>query len=89
MLKRKAIAFWVGTTILLLIGTNGCADLFSTQTIKGGETESRQTISTSYRFEDIPLPPGMVLNRKESFIYETKTTRQGFSSTKEKGRRTN
>lgn len=78
MLKRKPIAFWVGTTILLLIGTNGCADLFSTQTLKRGETESRQTISTSYRFEDIPLPPGMVLNRRESFVYETKATKTGL-----------
>jgi hypothetical protein len=37
-----------------------------------------QQTSTSYGFQDIPLPPGMTLNRRESFIYETKTTKAGL-----------
>jgi hypothetical protein len=76
--RRLKMALSIGIVLILSIGVYGCADLFSTQTIKGREAESRQTISTSYRFEDIPLPPGMVLNRKESFIYETKTTKAGL-----------
>jgi hypothetical protein len=38
----------------------------------------RQPISTSYRFDDIPLPSGMALNRRESFIYETGATKAGL-----------
>jgi len=72
------MALSIGIVLILSIGVYGCGDLFFTQTIKGREAESRQTISTSYRFEDIPLPPGMVLNRKESFVYETKATKTGL-----------
>ena len=56
----------------------GCADLFSLRTVREREPEAQLTIPSSYRFEDIPLPPGMTLERKESFIYETKTTKAGL-----------
>ena len=56
----------------------GCADLFSLRTIREREPEAQLTIPSSYRFEDIPLPPGMTFDRKESFIYETKTTKAGL-----------
>jgi hypothetical protein len=69
---------WIGCVLIFILGTYGCADLFSSRAGQGGETEVHQPISTSYRFEDIPLPPGMTLNRGESFIYETKTTRAGL-----------
>lgn len=72
---------WISTGILLsfLIGIlYGCGDLFSYRTLREREPERRQVITTSYRFEDIPLPAGMVLNRKESFVYETRTTRTGL-----------
>jgi hypothetical protein len=59
----------------------GCTDLFSFRTIQDrppAVQEAKAPIPSSYRFEDIPLPPGMTLNRKESFVYETKNTRTGL-----------
>ena len=78
---KKAIwkkAMWVGVIFVLIIGVSGCADLFSSRTVRERGVEVRQPIQTSYRFEDIPLPSGMTLNRKESFIYETKATKAGL-----------
>jgi len=63
---------------ILVFCLYGCADLFSLRTIREREPEAQLTIPSSYRFEDIPLPPGMTLDRKESFIYETKTTKAGL-----------
>ena len=74
--RKKAI--WTGMILILVLGGFGCSDLFSFRTIREREPEVRQQIPTSYGFEDIPLPPGLTLNRRESFIYETKTTRAGF-----------
>jgi hypothetical protein len=72
-------AFWAGIVIvLLLLGVYGCKNLLSYRTVREREPEVRQPISTSYRFEDIPLPPGMTLNRRESFLYETKATKAGL-----------
>ena len=64
--------------LFLIIGAYGCGDLFSFRTIREREPEKKQPIATSYRFEDTPLPPGMNLNRKEFFVYETKATRTGL-----------
>jgi hypothetical protein len=64
--------------LLLVVGAYGCGDLFSFRTIREREPEKKQPIATSYRFEGVPLPPGMNLNRKESFVYETKATRTGL-----------
>jgi hypothetical protein len=70
---------WIVCCILILtLGFYGCADLFSLRTIREREPEAQLTIPSSYRFEDIPLPPGMTFDRKESFIYETKTTKAGL-----------
>jgi len=71
-------AMWTGIILILIVGTCGCSDLFSVVTVREREPEVRQAISTSYRFEDIPLPPGMTLNRKESFIYENRATKAGL-----------
>jgi hypothetical protein len=72
-------AFWAGTVIVLLIvGVYGCKNLFSYRTVSDREPEVKQPIATSYRFEDVPLPPGMTLNRKESFLYETRATKTGL-----------
>jgi hypothetical protein len=73
----KKVIF-MGVILILLLGIYGCADLFSYRTIPERGPEGRQPISTSYRFEDIPLPPGMTLSRRESFIYETKATKTGL-----------
>jgi hypothetical protein len=71
-------AFWAGTVIVLLIvGVYGCKNLFPHRTLRDREPEAKQPIATSYRFEDIPLPPGMTLNQKESFIYEARATKTG------------
>jgi hypothetical protein len=71
---------WVMGMVIVLLGAGvyGCENLFSYRTIRDREPEVKQTLSTSYRFEDIPLPPGMTLNRKESFLYETRTTKAGL-----------
>jgi hypothetical protein len=63
---------------ILVFWLYGCADLFSLRTIREREPEAQLTIPSSYRFEDIPLPSGMTLDRRESFIYETKTTKAGL-----------
>lgn len=62
----------------------GCNDLFTTQRIK--ETRIAPTLLKSYKFEDIPIPSGMTLNRKESFIYETGTTKAGLLVYEGKGK---
>ncbi|MDI7260510.1 MAG: hypothetical protein QME90_11395 [Thermodesulfobacteriota bacterium] len=69
---------WAGVILVLVTGGFGCGDLFSFRTIREREPEAEKPIVTSYRFEDIPLPPGMNLNRKESFVYETRATRTGL-----------
>jgi hypothetical protein len=72
-------AFWTGmVVVLLIVGVYGCNNLFSYRTVRDREPEVKQPIATSYRFEDIPLPPGMTLNRKESFLYETRATKTGL-----------
>ncbi len=75
-------AFWAGMVIVLLIaGVYGCKSikyLLPYRTVRDREPEVKQPIATSYRFEDIPLPPGMTLNRKESFLYETRATKTGL-----------
>jgi hypothetical protein len=79
-MERGALkkSIWIGILFILVLGAYGCADLFSSRTVQERETEVQQTIQTTYRFEDIPLPPGMTFNRKESFIYETKATKAGL-----------
>lgn len=75
-------AFRAGIVIVLLIvGVYGCQNiknLLSYRTVRDREPEVKQPLATSYRFEDIPLPPGMTLNRKESFLYETRATKTGL-----------
>lgn len=80
MMEKKKMTRVIGTGVILIfvVAALGCADLFSTQTIREREAAMEQTISTTYRFEDIPLPAGMVFNRKESFIYETRATKTGL-----------
>jgi len=64
--------------VLLFVGIYGCKNLLSSRSVREKEPESKLPVLTSYRFEDIPLPPGMTLNRKESFLYETGTTKTGL-----------
>jgi len=78
MLKKWRGLIWAGMILFLIVGAYGCGDLFSFRTIREREPEKKPPIATSYRFEDIPLPAGMTLNRKESFVYETKATRTGL-----------
>ncbi len=76
--ERWKITLWIGCLLVLALGVYGCADLFPSRTVRERGPEVQQPITTSYRFEDIPLPPGMTLNRKESFVYETKAIRTGL-----------
>ena len=77
--KGSQRAFWAGMVfVLLFVGVYGCKDFLSYRTTQEREPEVKQPILTSYRFEDIPLPPGMTLNRKESFLYETRATKAGL-----------
>jgi len=79
-MKRKRIATLVLMGICLLVGAwvSGCTDLFMYRTIGERQYESAKAVQTSYRFDDIPMPSGMTLNRKESFVYETGATRTGL-----------
>ena len=65
-------------SVLLCVGVYGCKNLLPSRTVREREPESKQASLTSYRFDDIPLPPGMTLNREESFLYETGTTKAGL-----------
>src|SRR3990170_454863 len=76
--SRWEIAFWIGCLLIITLGPCGCSDLFPSRAIRERGPEVQQPASTSYRFEDIPLPSGMTLNRKESFVYETKEIRTGL-----------
>ena len=72
-------AFWAGMVIvLLMVGVYGCKNLFPYRSVQDRGPEAKQLIATSYRFEDIPLPQGMTLNRKESFLYETRAIKTGL-----------
>jgi len=73
---KKAV--WAGVILTLILGAFGCSSLSAPRTVREREPEMRQPISTSYRFDDIPLPSGMALNRRESFIYETGATKAGL-----------
>jgi hypothetical protein len=68
---------WGGLFLVLLAGTSGC-DLLTYSTIPERQPETGKPMAASYRFEDIPIPAGMTLNRKESFIYETRATKTGL-----------
>jgi len=78
MVRKWKSFFGAGMVLILVLGIYGCGDLFSFRTIREREPEKTQPIATSYRFEDVPLPPGMTLNRKESFVYETRAIRTGL-----------
>ena len=72
----KKLIFVVILINIVTIGDFGCSDLFSTTNVR--ETTIRPQILTTYSFEDVPIPTGMTLNRKESFIYETGRTKAGL-----------
>ncbi len=79
MVKRRwERLFWAGIILILLTGVYGCGNLFSSGAIRERQPEVRPLVTSTYRFEDIPLPSGLNLNRKESFIYETKATKTGL-----------
>jgi len=77
MRKWKGL-FWAGMILLIFMGAYGCGDFISFQTVREREPVKEQAIATSYRFDDIPLPSGLSLNRRASFVYETKATRTGL-----------
>ncbi len=70
--------FLIGIAFIFAAGLLGCADMFATRV--GGERspEPQMTAASAYRFNDIPSPSGMTLNRKESFIYETGASKTGL-----------
>ena len=64
--------------VLLGIGISGCIDFLTYSTLPDRQPETGKTMTVSYRFEDIPVPSGLTLNRKDSFIYETKDIKTGL-----------
>ncbi len=76
--KGLRVKLFIWGCILIGFIVNGCTDLYSRQTARERGLEAQAPVLTSYRFEDIPLPSGMTLNRKESFVYETKMTKAGL-----------
>jgi len=75
--------FGFGIILISLLAVFGC-DLFPHRNVSERQREPRSevrpptVIPNSFRFEDIPIPPGMTLNRKESFIYETGAIKTGL-----------
>lgn len=67
----------LGLFLVLVAAMSGC-DLLSYSTIPERQPDTGKPLALSYRFEDIPIPPGMTLSRKESFIYETRDTKTGL-----------
>jgi hypothetical protein len=67
----------VGLFFVLVAGVSGC-DLIPYSTIPERQPETGKPIASSYRFDDIPIPEGMVLARKESFVYETRDIKTGL-----------
>ena len=67
----------IGLLLVFVIGLCGC-DLLTYSTIPERQPDTGRPAASSYRFEDIPIPPGMNLARKESFIYETKDSKTGL-----------
>ncbi len=75
--RKLAWLFALGLFVVLAAGMSGC-DLLTYSTIPERQPDTGKPLALSYRFEDIPIPPGMTLSRKESFIYETKDTKTGL-----------
>ena len=61
--------------LALVIVLISCSDL-SFRTLRESGPAAQQSVPA--RFEDIPIPPGLILNQRESFVYETTTTRTGL-----------
>ena len=79
MKKEKwKVLLWIGTALILGLGIHACSNLDFSRTLPEREPGVRPSTPTSYQFGDIPLPPGMTLIRRESFVYETKATKAGL-----------
>jgi len=83
--RRLERAFRVALILIILLGACGCGDLSSSRTVREKESEPQQIAATSYRFDDIPIPPDMTLNRKDSFVYETGRIKTGLVVYETKG----
>ena len=75
--RNMARRFWFGFFLVWMAGMSGC-DLLTYSTIPERQPDSGKPLVLSYRFEDVPIPSGMTLSRKESFIYETRDTKTGL-----------
>jgi hypothetical protein len=76
----------LGVVLLLLPGAYGCGNLFSSRTVREREPEPQQPpVTTSYRFDDIPISSEMTLNRKDSFVFETGRIKTGLAVYETKG----
>jgi len=61
----------VGTLVLATV--IGCA-----QTPKAERSEMIPTPAATYRFEDVPVPRSLAIEKKESFIYESEAIKTGI-----------
>jgi hypothetical protein len=58
---------------LVLVVVIGCA-----RTPEGERSEMIPTPAISYRFEDVPIPRSLEIEKKESFIYESEAIKTGI-----------
>jgi hypothetical protein len=59
------------------LGLYGCADLSSSRNTGEKGLQVEKPAPAAFRFEDVPIPSGMDLILRESFVYETKATKTG------------
>lgn len=60
----------------VLVGMLGCGAMQSTP--KAGPPKAEEGRLGSFQFEDLPFPPGMTVNRGESFVYEAGSVKTGI-----------
>ena len=74
--RRMAI---VVAVLLVCMNLFGCAGASGGKRNQDNGTLNGQVmgVASQLRFEDLPVPSGFVLNRKESFIFQNSQTRMG------------
>ena len=78
MILTKRIAIVI-VVLLICVGLSSCAGTLGSKRGSNIETLNGQVtgVASQLRFEDLPVPTGFSLNRKESFIFQNSQTRLG------------